>query len=95
MRPLAEHRRILSDLACHAAQGDPAQPEPVRAREWNDRLLIETVLSGSRGQPLQEGHAPRLGVFRGLWHAPWPVERAGAVAWLACGQGWFRIPLYC
>ena len=36
---------ILSDTAFHAAQGDPTNRKPCRRGAWNDRMLIETVLS--------------------------------------------------
>jgi hypothetical protein len=36
---------ILSDTAFHAAEGDPANLKLCRRGEWQDRLLVETVLS--------------------------------------------------
>jgi len=91
MRPFAEHRRILSDLACHAAQGDPANLKLCARGEWNDRLLIETVLSRlTLVSHFKKVMPPRLGVFRGasgMHHGR--VERAGAVAWLAVDKDGF------
>ena len=36
---------ILSDTAFHAAEGDPTNLKLCQRGEWNDRILIETVLS--------------------------------------------------
>ncbi len=36
---------VLSDVAFHAAEGDPANLKLCERGEWNDRMLIETVLS--------------------------------------------------
>ena len=36
---------ILSDTAFHAAEGDPANLKLCRRGEWEDRILVETVLS--------------------------------------------------
>ncbi len=36
---------VLSDTACHAAEGDPANLKLCQRGEWQDRLLVETVLS--------------------------------------------------
>jgi hypothetical protein len=36
---------VLSDTAFHAADGDPTNLKLCRRGEWNDRMLIETVLS--------------------------------------------------
>jgi hypothetical protein len=40
-----ERMILLSDTACHAAEGDPANLTLCRRGEWNDRILAETVLS--------------------------------------------------
>jgi hypothetical protein len=45
IRQFEEPRLLLSDLAFHAAEGDPAHLKRCERREWNDRMLIETVLS--------------------------------------------------
>jgi len=45
IRQFEDHRRILSDLAFHAAEGDPANLKLCERGEWNDRMLIATVLS--------------------------------------------------
>ena len=36
---------VLSDTACHAAEGDPSHRTLCQRGEWQDRLLVETVLS--------------------------------------------------
>jgi hypothetical protein len=36
---------ILSDTAFHAAEGDPTNLKLCPRGEWQDRLLVETVLS--------------------------------------------------
>ena len=40
-----DSRLILSDMALHAAAGDPSNLPLCRRREWEDRILVETVLS--------------------------------------------------
>src|SRR6266581_1287958 len=36
---------VLSDTALHAAEGDPANLKLCQRGEWEDRMLVETVLS--------------------------------------------------
>jgi hypothetical protein len=36
---------VLSDTAFHAAEGDPANLKLCHRGEWEDRMLVETVLS--------------------------------------------------
>ena len=36
---------VLSDTAFHAAAGDPANLKLCQRGEWEDRMLVETVLS--------------------------------------------------
>ena len=36
---------ILSDTACHATEGDPTHLQLCPRGEWEDRMLVETVLS--------------------------------------------------
>jgi hypothetical protein len=45
LRQFEDHRLILSDLAFHAAEADPANLKLCERGEWNDHMLIETVLS--------------------------------------------------
>ena len=40
-----ERMIILSDMAFHAAAGDPSNLKLCRRGEWEDRILVETVLS--------------------------------------------------
>src|SRR6266852_527078 len=45
IRQFEEQMIILSDSAFHAAEGDPANLKLCRRGEWEDRILVETVLS--------------------------------------------------
>jgi hypothetical protein len=45
IRQFEEHMIVLSDTAFHAAAGDPANLKLCERGEWQDRLLVETVLS--------------------------------------------------
>ncbi len=45
IRQFEEHMIVLSDTAFHAAEGDPANLKLCQRGEWQDRLLVETVLS--------------------------------------------------
>jgi hypothetical protein len=45
MRPCEARMIILSDTAFHAAEGDPANLKLCRRGAWEDRILVETVLS--------------------------------------------------
>jgi hypothetical protein len=36
---------VLSDTGFHAAQGDPTHLKLCQRGEWEDRMLVETVLS--------------------------------------------------
>jgi hypothetical protein len=45
MRQCEEQMIILSDMAFHAAEGDPSNLKLCRRGEWEERILIETVLS--------------------------------------------------
>jgi hypothetical protein len=36
---------VLSDTAFHAAEGDPSNLKLCQRGEWEDRMLVETVLS--------------------------------------------------
>ena len=41
---LEEHMIVLSDTAFHAAEGDPSNLKLCERGEWQDRMLMETVL---------------------------------------------------
>jgi hypothetical protein len=45
IRQFEERMIILSDMAFHAAEGDPSNLKVCRRGEWEDRILVETVLS--------------------------------------------------
>jgi hypothetical protein len=45
IRQFEEQMIVLSDTACHAAEGDPSNLKLCQRGEWNDRMLVETVLS--------------------------------------------------
>src|SRR2546422_5215410 len=45
IRPFEERMIILSDTAFHAAEGDPTNLKLCQRGEWQDRMLVETVLS--------------------------------------------------
>jgi hypothetical protein len=45
IRQFEERMIILSDTAFHAAEGDPTNLKLCQRGEWDDRMLVETVLS--------------------------------------------------
>jgi hypothetical protein len=45
LRQCDERMIVLSDTACHAADGEPANLKLCRRGEWQDRVPVETVLS--------------------------------------------------
>ncbi len=45
IKQFEEHMIVLSDTGFHAATGDPSNLKLCHRGEWNDRILIETVLS--------------------------------------------------
>ena len=45
IRPFEERMIVLSDTGFHAAEGDPANLKVCQRGEWQDRMLVETVLS--------------------------------------------------
>jgi hypothetical protein len=45
IRQFDERMIVLSDMAFHAATGDPTNLKLCRRGEWEDRILVETVLS--------------------------------------------------
>jgi len=45
IRQFAERMIVLSDMAFHAVEGDPPNLKLCRRGEWNERMLVETVLS--------------------------------------------------
>lgn len=45
IRQVEDQMIVLSDMAFHAAEGDPTNLKLCQRGEWEDRLLVETVLS--------------------------------------------------
>jgi hypothetical protein len=45
IRQFEERMIVLSDMGFHAAEGDPTNLKLCQRGEWQDRLLVETVLS--------------------------------------------------
>jgi hypothetical protein len=45
IRQFEKRMIVLSDTACHAAAGDPSNLKLCQRGAWQDRLLVETVLS--------------------------------------------------
>ncbi len=45
VRQFEEQMIVLSDTAFHAAEGDPSNLKLCQRGEWQDRMLVETVLS--------------------------------------------------
>jgi hypothetical protein len=45
MRQVDGRMIVLSDTGFHAAEGDPANLKLCQRGEWQDRMLVETVLS--------------------------------------------------
>jgi len=45
IRQFEERMIILSDTGFHAAEGDPSNLKLCQRGEWQDRMLVETVLS--------------------------------------------------
>jgi len=45
IRQCEERMIVFSDTAFHAAEGDPANRKLCPRGAWNDRMLVETVLS--------------------------------------------------
>jgi hypothetical protein len=45
IRQFEERMIVLSDMAFHAAEGDPSNLKLCPRGEWEDRMLVETVLS--------------------------------------------------
>src|SRR5256884_7162179 len=45
IRQFEERMIVLSDTAFHAAEGDPSNLKLCQRGEWEERMLVETVLS--------------------------------------------------
>ena len=76
---------ILSDTACHAAGGDPTNLTLCQRGAWNDRMLIETVLSVLTA----------ISHFTKVTHRVWeyfPARLAFTVAALNVLVQWYGLP---
>jgi hypothetical protein len=86
---------VLSDTAFHTHRGGSAQPQTVSAwRMAGPPVGGDGVLHADRGLPLQESHAPRLGLFRstaGVHHGG--LQCVGPVAGLPALCVGLRAPL--
>ena len=86
---------VLSDTAFHAAEGDPANLKLGPRGEWEDRMLVETVLS----------MLTLVMHFKKVMHRGWAYFQArlaftmaafqypGAVAWFPAHRVGLRAPL--
>ena len=64
---------VLSDTAFHATEGDPSNLKLCQRGEWQDRLLVETVLSMlTLVCHLKKVMHRGWRIFRRAWRAPWP-----------------------
>jgi len=95
IRQFEERMIVLSDTAFHAAEGDPTNLKLCPRGAWQDRLLVETVLSMLTARlPLQKGHASSLDVFprpARVHHGR--LQCLGSVAWFTAQRVWLRAPL--
>ena len=73
IRQVEEQMIVLSDTAFHAAAGDPANLKLCQRGEWEDRMLVETVLSmltlvcHFKRSCIEAGP-----IFRRAWRSRWP-----------------------
>ena len=86
---------VLSETGFHAAEGDPANLKLCQRGEWQDRMLVETVLSMLTVVcHFKKGMHRGLGVLSsppGIHHGR--LQCAGPVAWLTALRVGFRAPL--
>src|SRR5215468_10665703 len=73
---------VFSDTGFHAAEGDPSNLKVCQRGEWEERRLVETVLS----MLTLVCHLKKV-VHHGCFQCPGPV------AWFATQRVWFRAPL--
>jgi hypothetical protein len=68
---------MLSDTAFHAAEGDPTHLKRCQRGEWQDRMLVETVLSMlTLVCHFKKAMHP---TFKGVWHSSAYFEVWGVV----------------
>ena len=100
IRQVDERMIVLSDMAFHAAEGDPANLKLCQRGEWQDRMLVETVLSMlTLVCHFKKGDASELGVFpRAARVHHGGFQRAGPVAWFpsptrrgSCPSRWLSL----
>jgi hypothetical protein len=94
IRQFEEPMLVLSDTAFHAAEGDPANLKLCQRGEWEDRMLVETMLSMLTLVCHFKKVMHRAGRIstRG-WPSPWPFSSAGPVVWFPAPRVGFRAPL--
>src|SRR5260370_7873623 len=66
IRQFEERMIVLSDTGFHATEGDPANLKLCPRGEWQDRMLVETVLS----------MLTLVSPFKNLLHPPWAYFQA-------------------
>ena len=63
---------VLSDTGFHAAEGDPSNLKLCQRGEWQDRMLVETVLAMlTRVCYLKRSCTGAGPIFRRAWPSPW------------------------
>ena len=73
IRQVEEQMIVLSDMGFHAAEGDPTNLKLCPRGEWQDRMLVETVLSMlTLVCHVEEGVIGAGPIFRRVWPSPWP-----------------------
>ena len=96
IRQFEERMIVLSDTGFHAAEGDPANLKLCQRGGGRTACLSRRCSSMlTLGLPLQEGHAPRLGVFPGtpgVHHGG--LQCTGPVAWFPAQRVGLRAPLH-
>ena len=58
MRQFEERMIVLSDMAFQAAEGDPSNLKLCPRGEWEDRLLVKTVLARKRNKKVSVHPCP-------------------------------------
>ena len=91
IRQCEEQMIVLSDTGFHAAAGNPRISNCVSAK-WEDRMLVETVLSMLTLVCHLKGDASGLGVFSGAPRVHHGLQCAGPVA-RPPARIWLRAPL--
>src|SRR5712691_3245532 len=85
IRQCEERMIVLSDTAFHAAEGDPANLKLCPRGTWNDRTLVETVLS----------MLPLVSHFKKVMHRVWEYFQARLAFTMAAFHvlvQWYGLP---